>query len=54
LVILPRADHANVHTPQYRQAVNAATTAALPGGKGSMIATLDMIRTSLIVKGSYP
>ncbi len=54
LVILPASLHAGVHTANYRAAVNAATTAALPGGRPAMVATLNMIAVRLVMTGSFP
>lgn len=54
LVPLPSQVHYHVHTNSYTVAVNVATGAAVSGGYGAMVSTLDSIKASLITKGTYP
>ena len=54
LVVVQRSTHQGMHTDAYRTAVNAATTAALPGARPAMSATLTGIKAALTTKGSFP
>jgi RHS repeat-associated protein len=54
LMITSRADHKPLHTGQYITTVNAVMIASVSGGRPAVVFQLNLIKTSIYVKGTFP